>query len=82
MVEISLSGSGEGLGWATSRGYSTTILSWNLCKDFLQATLGAAVNKHAAWTAGETTVTEVLIMGSELKPEGPGYTMLSRARLG
>jgi hypothetical protein len=24
MVEISLSGSGEGLGWATSRGYSTT----------------------------------------------------------
>ena len=23
MVEISLSGSGEGLGWVTSRGYST-----------------------------------------------------------
>ncbi len=24
MVEISLSGSGEGLGWVTNRGYSTT----------------------------------------------------------
>ena len=38
MVEISLSGSGEGLGWATSRGYSTTIISSILCKDFVQAT--------------------------------------------
>ncbi len=26
MVEISMSGSGEGLGWATGPGYSTTIL--------------------------------------------------------
>ncbi len=26
MVEISLSGSGEGLGWVTSRGYSTAAL--------------------------------------------------------
>jgi RNA 2',3'-cyclic 3'-phosphodiesterase len=44
--------------------------------------LGMALNKHAAWSAGETTVTEVLVMGSELKPEGPEYTVLSRAKLG
>jgi RNA 2',3'-cyclic 3'-phosphodiesterase len=44
--------------------------------------LAAALTKHAAWTAGETKVVEILVMGSELKPEGPLYTVLSRGRLG
>jgi RNA 2',3'-cyclic 3'-phosphodiesterase len=44
--------------------------------------LGAALTKYAAWTAGETTVGELLVMGSELKSEGPEYTVLSRAKLG
>ena len=28
MVEISMSGSGEGLGWVTGRGYSTSSTLW------------------------------------------------------
>jgi 2'-5' RNA ligase len=44
--------------------------------------LGAALAKYAAWSAGETTVQELLVMGSELTPEGPVYTVLSRAKLG
>jgi 2'-5' RNA ligase len=43
--------------------------------------LGAALMKYTAWSAGETTVQEVLVMGSELTPDGPIYTVLSRARL-
>src|SRR6185369_1314815 len=44
--------------------------------------LSKALTKTAAWTAGETTVKEVLVMGSELKSDGPVYTVLSRAKLG
>lgn len=42
----------------------------------------ALLVKKAAWQAGETSVREVLVMSSELMPEGPIYTVLSRARLG
>ena len=39
MVEISLSGSGEGLGWATGRGYSTTNYPPSSCQDFVEGTI-------------------------------------------
>ena len=44
--------------------------------------LAAALAKQAGWKGGEVTVREVLVMGSELTPKGPVYTVLSRARLG
>jgi 2'-5' RNA ligase len=44
--------------------------------------LAAALAKNAGWQGGETPVREVHVMGSELKPEGPVYTVLSRAKLG
>jgi 2'-5' RNA ligase len=44
--------------------------------------LTAALAKHAGWKGGETTVQEVLVMSSELTPQGPVYTVLSRAALG
>ncbi|HZT80723.1 MAG TPA: RNA 2',3'-cyclic phosphodiesterase [Gemmataceae bacterium] len=44
--------------------------------------LAAALTKQAGWKGGETTVREVLVMSSELRPEGPEYTVLSRAKLG
>jgi 2'-5' RNA ligase len=44
--------------------------------------LAAALAKHAAWNAGETTVRELHVMSSELTREGPRYTVLSRAALG
>jgi len=42
--------------------------------------LALALAKQAAWKGGETTVREVLVMSSELRPQGPVYTVLSRAR--
>jgi RNA 2',3'-cyclic 3'-phosphodiesterase len=43
--------------------------------------LAAALVKHAGWQGGQTTVGEVLVMSSELTPQGPIYTVLSRAKL-
>jgi 2'-5' RNA ligase len=44
--------------------------------------LAAALAKNAGWQGGETLVREVLVMGSELTPQGPVYTVLSRGKLG
>jgi 2'-5' RNA ligase len=40
-----------------------------------------ALAKNAAWKGGETQVTEIHVMSSELSPHGPAYTVLSRAPL-
>lgn len=42
--------------------------------------LAAEIARRSTWKAGETAVTQVLVMGSELKPSGPVYTVLSRAK--
>jgi 2'-5' RNA ligase len=42
----------------------------------------AALAKHAGWQGGHETVREVLVMSSELRPQGPTYSVLSRAKLG
>ena len=44
--------------------------------------LAAALAKQAGWKGGEIAVRELLVMGSELTPKGPVYTVLSRAKLG
>jgi 2'-5' RNA ligase len=44
--------------------------------------LPAALAKHAGWQGGQTVVSEILVMSSELNPQGPIYTVLSRAPLG
>ncbi|HXG12663.1 MAG TPA: RNA 2',3'-cyclic phosphodiesterase [Gemmataceae bacterium] len=44
--------------------------------------LAAALAKHAGWQGGQTTVREVLVLSSELTPQGPVYTVLGRAKLG
>jgi 2'-5' RNA ligase len=45
-------------------------------------TLAAALTRNAGWKAGETLIREIQVMSSELTPEGPIYTVLSRAKLG
>jgi RNA 2',3'-cyclic 3'-phosphodiesterase len=45
------------------------------------ATLAAVVQQFAKWQGGQTHVREVLVMSSQLRPEGPEYTVLSRAKL-
>jgi 2'-5' RNA ligase len=44
--------------------------------------LAQALAKHAGWQGGQTPVREVLVLSSELTPQGPLYTVLSRAKLG
>jgi 2'-5' RNA ligase len=43
--------------------------------------LAAALARQAKWRGGETAVREVRVLSSELRPEGPVYTLLSRAKL-
>jgi 2'-5' RNA ligase len=43
--------------------------------------LGPALTRYADWKGGETAVKEIHVMGSELTPQGPVYTILSRAKL-
>jgi 2'-5' RNA ligase len=44
--------------------------------------LAAALQKYADWECGQTLVRQVLVMSSELAPQGPTYTVLSRGKLG
>jgi 2'-5' RNA ligase len=44
--------------------------------------LALALAKQAGWRGGSMDVREVLVMSSELRPQGPEYTVLSRAKLG
>jgi 2'-5' RNA ligase len=43
--------------------------------------LAQALTKNAKWQGGVTEVREVLVLSSELTPQGPVYTVLSRAKL-
>jgi 2'-5' RNA ligase len=43
--------------------------------------LAKALARHQTWKAGEATVSEVHVMGSQLTPKGPLYTILGRAKL-
>jgi 2'-5' RNA ligase len=43
--------------------------------------LAAALAKKAGWQGGEVRMGEVLVLSSELTPDGPVYTVLSRAAL-
>jgi RNA 2',3'-cyclic 3'-phosphodiesterase len=63
------------------RGFTPHLTLGRVKGDCETDALGAALTKHAAWSAGETSVREVLVMGSELTSGGPVYTVLSRAKL-
>lgn len=43
--------------------------------------LAVALQKQIAFKAGETMVGEIQVMSSELTPDGPVYTVMSRAKL-
>jgi 2'-5' RNA ligase len=44
--------------------------------------LAAALARRTDWQGGPVRVREVLVMSSELRPEGPTYTVLGRGKLG
>ena len=64
------------------RRYTPHVTLGRVKSDRPTAELAAALAKKADWKAGETTVRELLVMSSELTPQGPKYTVLSRAKLG
>jgi 2'-5' RNA ligase len=43
--------------------------------------LAPVLVKHADWTGGRTTVGEVVLFASDLRREGPVYTVLARGEL-
>jgi 2'-5' RNA ligase len=63
------------------RNYTPHLTLGRVRGDHAAAELTKALTKYAAWTAGETVMSEVHVMSSELKPSGPIYTVLSRAKL-
>jgi 2'-5' RNA ligase len=64
------------------RPYSPHITLGRVKSDRPTDRLAAALAKQAGWQGGEVEVQEILVMSSELRPQGPVYTVLSRARLG
>lgn len=51
-------------------------------KDDSHEELAAALAKKSDWKGGEIAVQELLVMSSELRSDGPEYTVLSRASCG
>jgi 2'-5' RNA ligase len=43
--------------------------------------LAMALAKQTGWRGGSMVVRDVLVMSSELRPQGPEYTLLSRAKM-
>jgi 2'-5' RNA ligase len=63
------------------RRYTPHVTLGRLKGDVPGGRLGPALAGHQGWKAGELTVAEIHVMGSELTPQGPVYTVLSRAKL-
>lgn len=45
------------------------------------AALAGELPKHRTWDGGQAVVDELLVMGSELMPDGPEYTVLGRGEM-
>jgi 2'-5' RNA ligase len=69
-----------GLGFRREeRRYTPHITLGRVKSDRPTNTLAASLAKQVNWKAGEVLVKELQIMGSELTPKGPVYTVLGRA---
>ena len=64
------------------REYTPHLTIGRVKSDRGAAALGTVLARHAGWQGGRTTVREIHVLSSELTPEGPVYTVLSRAPLG
>jgi 2'-5' RNA ligase len=64
------------------RRYTPHITLGRIRSDPTSDMLSAALAQQAGWKGGDATIQEVLVMSSQLTPDGPLYTVLSRARLG
>jgi RNA 2',3'-cyclic 3'-phosphodiesterase len=64
------------------RQYTPHITLGRVKSDRPAEKLSAALAQNAGWQGGKVSVSEILVMSSELTPKGPVYTILSRAKLG
>lgn len=64
------------------RKYTPHITLGRVKSDRSTAELAVALAKRAGWKAGAIAVSEIHVMSSQLTPQGPVYTVLSRAKLG
>lgn len=73
----------ENLGYRREERHFTPHITLGRAKsDRDPGPLVEALTKHAAWNAGKMAVKEVVVMSSQLKSQGPAYTVLTRALLG
>jgi RNA 2',3'-cyclic 3'-phosphodiesterase len=63
------------------RAFHPHITLGRLNQEDRQETWSQAITKYQDWQGGEVKVKEVLIVGSELRREGPLYTIMGRAKL-
>ncbi|MFL5331460.1 MAG: RNA 2',3'-cyclic phosphodiesterase [Gemmataceae bacterium] len=63
------------------RPFTPHVTLGRVSKDSDGDAIAGALAKFAAWTGGQTRVKEVHVMTSQLHPDGPEYTLLSRAKL-
>lgn len=63
------------------RAYNPHLTLGRLKADAAAPAVAAALPKYADWAGGDTLVTEVRVMSSELRRDGPEYTVLGRAEL-
>jgi 2'-5' RNA ligase len=64
------------------RRYTPHITLGRVRGDRPASALATELTRQANWQAGSIEVQEVRVLSSELTPQGPVYTVLSRARLG
>ncbi len=63
------------------RGYTPHLTLGRAKGEEDAALLAPELTKHLSWTAGQTTVEEVLVYSSELRRDGVEYTVLGRSPL-
>lgn len=63
------------------RPFTPHITLGRVKKEMSSDDFAAALAEHADWKGGTVDVEEVLVLSSELRSDGPEYTVLSRAHL-
>jgi 2'-5' RNA ligase len=63
------------------RSYTPHITLGRVRGEHSTSALASALARQAKWMGGETDVRQVRVLSSELTPQGPIYTVLSRANL-
>jgi RNA 2',3'-cyclic 3'-phosphodiesterase len=63
------------------RKFTPHVTCGRLRSERLQQALVKEMAKYGDWQGGQTLVQELLIMRSELTPQGPSYCVLGRVRL-